>query len=98
MTIRLTTTRAAFALVLALVYIGLSPARPAAADREHQQLMADLRMLQEQTQQLQALMNGLGEALKAVTLASRTRRRSSEKHLRTAKSRWTRSRRPPRRS
>ena len=29
--------------------------------------MADLRMLQEQTQQLQALMNGLGEALKAVT-------------------------------
>jgi tol-pal system protein YbgF len=28
--------------------------------------MADLRMLQEQTQQLQALMNDLGEALKAV--------------------------------
>ena len=29
--------------------------------------MADLRMLQEQTQQLQALMNDLGEALKAVS-------------------------------
>ena len=66
MTIRITTTRSAVALVLALAYVGLSPARPAAADREHQQMMADLRMLQEQTQQLQALMNDLGEALKAV--------------------------------
>ena len=36
------------------------------ADREHQQIMADLRILQEQTQQLQALMTDLGEALKAV--------------------------------
>ncbi len=67
MTIRITTTRTAVALVLALAYVGLSPARPAAADREHQQMMADLRMLQEQTQQLQALMNDLGEALKAVS-------------------------------
>ena len=67
MTIRITTTRSAVALVLALAYVGLSPAHPAAADREHQQMMADLRMLQEQTQQLQALMNDLGEALKAVS-------------------------------
>jgi len=66
MTIRRTPTRAALALGLALAYLGLTPATPAAADREHQQMMADLRMLQEQTQQLQALMNGLGEALKAV--------------------------------
>src|ERR671919_1139365 len=66
MTIRLTTTRALVAVGLALAYIGLTPARPAAADREHQQIMADLRILQEQTQQLQALMNDLGEALKAV--------------------------------
>jgi tol-pal system protein YbgF len=66
MTIRITTTRAALALGLAMAYVGLMPATPAAADREHQQIMADLRMLQEQTQQLQALMNGLGEALKAV--------------------------------
>ena len=66
MTIRITTTRSIVALVLALAYVGLSPAAPAAADREHQQIMADLRMLQEQTQQLQALMNDLGEALKAV--------------------------------
>jgi tol-pal system protein YbgF len=67
MTIRITTTRSAVALVLALAYVGLSPAHPAAADREHQQMMADLRMLQEQTQQLQALMNDLGEALRAVS-------------------------------
>jgi tol-pal system protein YbgF len=66
MTIRITTTRAVVALMLALAYVGLTPATPAAADREHQQIMADLRMLQEQTQQLQALMNDLGEALKAV--------------------------------
>ena len=66
MTIRITTTRAVTALVLALAYVVLAPATPAAADREHQQIMADLRMLQEQTQQLQALMTDLGEALKAV--------------------------------
>jgi tol-pal system protein YbgF len=66
MTIRITTTRAVVALVLALAYVGLTPATSAAADREHQQIMADLRILQEQTQQLQALMNDLGEALKAV--------------------------------
>ena len=67
MTNRITTTRAAVALFLALAYVALSPAVPAAADREHQQIMADLRMLQEQTQQLQALMNDLGEALRAVS-------------------------------
>ena len=53
-------------LGLALAYVGLTPATPAAADREHQQIMADLRILQEQTNQLQALMNDLGEALRAV--------------------------------
>lgn len=67
MTIHITTTRAVVALILALTYVGLVPATPAAADREHQQMMADLRMLQEQTQQLQALMTDLGEALKAVS-------------------------------
>jgi tol-pal system protein YbgF len=66
MSIRITTRHALFALGLALAYVAVTPATPAAADREHQQIMADLRMLQEQTQQLQALMNGLGEALKAV--------------------------------
>ena len=66
MTIRNTTTRTMLLLALALVCLGIAPTHSAAADREHQQMMADLRMLQEQTQQLQALMNNLGEALKAV--------------------------------
>jgi tol-pal system protein YbgF len=66
MPIRITTTRTVLAIGLALAYVGLVPATPAAADREHQQIMADLRILQEQTLQLQALMTDLGEALKAV--------------------------------
>ena len=66
MTIPINPTRAAAALVLALAYVALTPASPAAADREHQQIMADLRILQEQTLQLQSLMTDLGEALKAV--------------------------------
>jgi tol-pal system protein YbgF len=66
MTNRITTRRSAVALAVALGYLAVSPATPAAADREHQQMMADLRMLQEQTNQLQALMNDLGEALRAV--------------------------------
>src|SRR5688572_21503455 len=64
MMIRLNTARAAGALALA--YVALVPAPAAAADREHQQIMADLRILQEQTLQLQSLMSDLGEALKAV--------------------------------
>jgi tol-pal system protein YbgF len=38
-----------------------------AADREHQQLLADLRMLQAQTQQLQVALSALAEALTVVT-------------------------------
>jgi TolA-binding protein len=41
-----------------------APAR--AANKEHQQMMADLRMLQEQSQQLQNLIGSVTEALKAV--------------------------------
>lgn len=67
MTMHMNPTRATVAVVLALAYMGVSPATLAAADREHQQIMADMRMLQEQTQQLQAMMTDLGEALKAVT-------------------------------
>jgi tol-pal system protein YbgF len=37
-----------------------------AANKEHQQLMADIRMLQEQSQLLQNIMGQLGETLKAV--------------------------------
>src|SRR5262245_17906882 len=38
----------------------------AAANKEHQQLMADIRMLQEQAQLLQNLLGQLNEALKTV--------------------------------
>ena len=39
----------------------------AAADKEHLQIMADIRMLQEQAQQLQLMLGTLADALKGVT-------------------------------
>src|SRR4029077_13732491 len=56
-----------FLRALAVLVLSLAIARPAAAaNKEHQQLMADLRMLQEQTQLLQTALATLTEALKAV--------------------------------
>jgi tol-pal system protein YbgF len=55
---------AVLALGLALVSSGLPVD---AANREHQQLMADLRMLQEQNQQLQLLLTGLTAQVRGVT-------------------------------
>ena len=56
-----TLSRAAVALVIASAI-----ARPAsAANKEHQQVMADIRMLQEQAQQLQNLIGALNTALNA---------------------------------
>lgn len=54
------------ALVVGLV--GAQGGRVFAADREHQQLMADIRMLQEQNLQLQLLLVQLQEALKLVNV------------------------------
>jgi tol-pal system protein YbgF len=51
------------ALVLALAAL---PATARAANREHQQLLAELRMLQEQNQQLALSVAALAEALKAL--------------------------------
>ena len=46
----------------------LSVAAPvAAADKTHQQLMAEIRMLQEQQQQLQQMLGGLADTLRSVT-------------------------------
>jgi tol-pal system protein YbgF len=55
------------ALIVAavLVLVGASPV--AAADKAHQQLMAEIRMLQEQQQQLQQMMGTLAETLKVVS-------------------------------
>jgi tol-pal system protein YbgF len=52
------------ATVLAAALLAAPPA--AAANKEHQQLMADIRMLQEQAQLLQNLLTTLNESIKAV--------------------------------
>lgn len=57
-------TRLTGALVLAAVLVGAAPA--AAQDRVHQQMMAEIRMLQEQQQQLQQVLGMLGETLRAL--------------------------------
>jgi tol-pal system protein YbgF len=56
-------TRATVALAIALAL----PASAAAANKEHQQIMAELRMLQEQQQQLHQMLGSLGDALKTLT-------------------------------
>jgi TolA-binding protein len=53
-------------LLLAITLAGVCAAPASAANKEHQQLMADLRMLQEQSQVLQNLLGTLTDALKAV--------------------------------
>jgi tol-pal system protein YbgF len=55
----------ALTVAAVLVLVGVSPA--AAADKAHQQLMAEIRMLQEQQQQLQQMMGALAESLKTVS-------------------------------
>ena len=63
-------TRRSVPVVLALVFSGVIAAPAAAIDKEQRQMMADVRMLEEQAQQLQNLINALNaslaEALKAV--------------------------------
>src|SRR4029079_10480528 len=51
-------------LLAAALVLAATPAR--AANKEHQQLMADLRILQEQSQLLQNMLGTLSEAIKAV--------------------------------
>ena len=49
-------------LVLAMAVPGVA----SAANKEHQQIMAELRMMQEQQQQLQQMIGGLADTLKAL--------------------------------
>ena len=58
------THRVLGALLGVILLAAASPA--AAANKEHQQLMADLRMLQEQSQLLQNLIGSVTEAIKSV--------------------------------
>src|SRR5436305_12525245 len=56
-----------FLAALAALSLTVFTARPAeAANKEHQQLMADLRILQEQSQLLQNMLGTLSDAIKAV--------------------------------
>jgi TolA-binding protein len=52
--------------LLVVTFLTAAAAPSSAANKEHQQLMADLRMLQEQSQLLQNMLGTLTEALKAV--------------------------------
>jgi tol-pal system protein YbgF len=60
-------TRVVAAAVLAAVLVGARPAS-ADADKEHKLLMAEIRMLQEEQQQLRAALLGLGDTLKALNV------------------------------
>jgi tol-pal system protein YbgF len=55
------------ALIVGVLALGPGAGPLAAASREQQQMMADIRMLQEQTLQLQAMLLTLTEALRTVT-------------------------------
>src|SRR6185436_4204439 len=63
---RLKSFAAPIAVAAVLAVAAGSPVSLHAANKEHQQLMADLRMLQEQAQLLQNLIGSVTEALKAV--------------------------------
>ncbi len=56
------------AVAAGILAIGLLMPRPASADadKEHKLLMAEIRMLQEEQQQLRAVLLGLGDTLKAL--------------------------------
>lgn len=54
-------------VALAVVMAAAGGVPAAAADKAHQQLMAEIRMLQEQQQQLQQMLGGLADTLKTVT-------------------------------
>src|SRR6266571_4791814 len=56
----------AFAAILAILAVVATASPAHAANKEHQQLMADLRMLQEQSQILQNLIGTVTDSLKAV--------------------------------
>ena len=59
--------RTTLASTLVAATLGLFAAVPAsAANREHLQIVADIRMLQEQTQQMQATLAALNESLKTL--------------------------------
>jgi TolA-binding protein len=75
-------TQKLFAAALSIIL--LSPAAARAATKEQLQMMADLRMLQEQSQQLQLLLGSLAETLKTVN--ARLEERIDQQHETARKS------------
>ncbi|MQA30697.1 MAG: tol-pal system protein YbgF [Luteitalea sp.] len=66
-------------VVLSLALVGASVAPAAAADKETRQMMADIRILQEQSQQLQNLLGALNESIKAVNVRIEEQTNSTRK-------------------
>jgi len=60
-------------ILLAVVALSAAAVPAVAADKEQRQMMADIRQLQEQTQQLQNLVGSLNEALNATIRTLNTR-------------------------
>jgi tol-pal system protein YbgF len=60
--------RPSLVTIAALAVLLAHPAGVAAANKEHQQLMAEIRMLQEQQMQLQQMLGSLADTLKTVTV------------------------------
>jgi len=58
--------RTAWPIVAATIALTLAPAALSAADKTHQQIMAEIRMLQEQQQQVQQILGTLGDALRSM--------------------------------
>ena len=61
------TSRFRVLLLVAVALVAVTSVPMEAANKEHQQMMADLRILQQQTQILQAQLSALTEALKTIT-------------------------------
>ena len=59
--------RTSVIVAVALALVLARPSSAAAANKEHQQLMAEIRMLQEQQQQINQMLGNLGDALKTLT-------------------------------
>ena len=65
------------AIVVTMVLV--APRVAGAANKEHQQLMAEIRMLQEQQQQLQQMLGGLADTLKTMTAKMDTQAATMQK-------------------
>jgi tol-pal system protein YbgF len=62
-----TMTRRSSAVAISIALLVAAPRGAAAADKVHQQMLAEIRMLQEQQSQLLALVGGLSDSLKVIT-------------------------------